>query len=393
MDYKILKKKSVKLVKSVASVQIVNDPKSLTDKRVKHKVSECIEDQNIDLIYDKVKILGSGGFADVYEYKRKWDGLKVACKIQHKEDRLTSEKVTVVENEIFVNNLLTGHCKMTHKNIVNMLNVYALPKTTLVFDLCEKGDLFDDIEKQTKYTEEDAAFCMMDILSGLAYCHGKGVYHRDLKPENFLLVKDPERPGKNIIKIADFGLAAVVKSKGDEVTDCKGTENYMSPEVISNQAHNHKADAWSVGVILFILLAGYPPFSDKSEIMAGKILFYREDFQDTSEEARQLICNFIRKNQLKRKSCAKMLTKDPWINGVAMKHNCVHRTETIENIKKFNAKRRFKVAGKAVGAAINLSKKAMGITRESSSVIDNSDKIHEKLDKLDLNSPQEDGET
>lgn len=168
--------------------------------------------------------------------------------------------------------------KLDHPNILRLIDYFEDPKYVyLVLELCTGGELFDRIIQNKFYNEEDARMIFRQIMSALQYCHSNGVVHRDLKPENFIMIspKDPFT-----LKIIDFGLSrtfnndrvlrempsddgnrrrktrAVLKTKA-------GTPFYIAPEVLTGN-YSEKCDVWSVGVILYILLCGYPPFYGES---------------------------------------------------------------------------------------------------------------------------------
>lgn len=124
------------------------------------------------------------------------------------------------------------------------------------------GELFDEIIKRKFLTEQDAMFIIRQILSATMYCHSKGVVHRDLKPENILIDYVAEN-GRIMIKIIDFGTALFVPPQ-TKISEMLGTPYYIAPEVITGE-YNEKCDVWSIGVILYILLSGSPPFSGEDD--------------------------------------------------------------------------------------------------------------------------------
>jgi len=304
-----------------------------------------------DDVYITHKLLGSGAFADVFSCTHKKSDAKFAVKKIKKKVNLPganshTKYTDTFESELRINTMLN------HKHIVNLIEVYELPKLCLVFDFCESGDLFDQIEKMTKYTEANAASYIQQMCTALAYMHEKGVVHRDLKPENLLLAKDPEDPSSNIIKIGDFGLSVEVDDKGF-TQGTAGSPDYIAPEILAKKQYTTKVDAWSTGIILFILIAGYPPFENREEIRAGKVIFYFEDWENTSEEVRMLIVKLLCLNMNKRLSC-KQILEDAWVvkhTGVTPPEDLMDMSRAKANIKKFNAKRKFKGAVKSVMAS------------------------------------------
>ncbi|VDO56881.1 unnamed protein product, partial [Onchocerca flexuosa] len=132
----------------------------------------------------------------------------------------------------------------------------------LVFDLVTGGELFEDIVAREFYSEADASHCIQQILESIAYCHLNNVVHRDLKPENLLLASKAKGAA---VKLADFGLAIEVQGDAEAWFGFAGTPGYLSPEVLKKDPYGKPVDIWACGVILYILLVGYPPFWDEDQ--------------------------------------------------------------------------------------------------------------------------------
>jgi serine/threonine protein kinase len=147
-------------------------------------------------------------------------------------------------------------------------------KIYIVMELVTGGELFDKIASRGRLKEDDARKYFQQVINAVDYCHSRGVYHRDLKPENLLL------DASGTLKVSDFGLSALsqqVREDGLLHTTC-GTPNYVAPEVINNKGYDGaKADLWSCGVILFVLMAGYLPFEDSNLMSLYKKIF-KADF-------------------------------------------------------------------------------------------------------------------
>ncbi|XP_046845431.1 calcium/calmodulin-dependent protein kinase type II subunit alpha-like isoform X1 [Xenia sp. Carnegie-2017] len=216
----------------------------------------------------------------------------------------------------------------------------------LVFDLVTGGELFEDIVAREYYSEADASHCIQQILESVQHCHNLGVVHRDLKPENLLL----ESKEKNaIVKLADFGLAIEVDTNKFGWYGFAGTPGYLSPEVLKKDNYGTAVDVWACGVILYILLVGYPPFWDEdqhklyNQIKSGVYDYPSPEWDTVTTEAKTLIDKMLTVNPEKRITASEAL-KDPWIvnrDGVASK---VHRQGTIDGLRKFNARRKLKGA-------------------------------------------------
>ena len=253
--------------------------------------------------YDQNELLGTGAFAEVRLCTHKETGTKYAAKTMTKNVKLTKAvrsrlgkgkkeetKQTIFEIEIDINR------KLNHKHIVNLIECFKCPKMVMVFELVTGGELFDDIEKNQFYSEDDAANCINQVLLGVEYIHSENVLHRDLKPENLLLdiSNDPNAPNGNKkiiknIKIADFGLAVKLNNDDEMTKGIAGTPDYTAPEVLKEQYYGKKIDVWSCGVILYILLCGYPPFDDEDEPGEGVLEYDPEDWEGVSDVVKDLI--------------------------------------------------------------------------------------------------------
>ncbi|KAG6524044.1 CBL-interacting serine/threonine-protein kinase 12-like [Zingiber officinale] len=203
--------------------------------------------------YEVGRLLGHGTFAKVYHARHAGTGESVAIKVLDKEKILQSGLVAHTKREIAVLR------RVRHPNIVHLHEVMATKsKIYFVMELVRGGELFARVAKG-RLPETDARRYFQQLISAVAFCHARGVYHRDLKPENLLL------DDRGDLKVSDFGLSAVsdqMREDGLFHTFC-GTPAYVAPEVLARKGYNGaKADIWSCGVILFVLMAGYLPFHD-----------------------------------------------------------------------------------------------------------------------------------
>ena len=150
---------------------------------------------------------------------------------------------------------------MKHPHIVELREVFDTKKTFyMVMEFMSGGELFERIVSKSKYSEREASDVTKKIASALKFCHDKNVVHRDLKPENLLYTDHTEAAD---IKIADFGFAKLIAADKVMATAC-GTPGYVAPEVLNNEPYTSKVDTWSLGVIIYILLCGFPPFYDEN---------------------------------------------------------------------------------------------------------------------------------
>ncbi|XP_075496720.1 CBL-interacting serine/threonine-protein kinase 20 [Primulina tabacum] len=203
--------------------------------------------------YEMGKLLGKGTFAKVYHARNLKTGESVAIKIIDKEKIVKVGLIDQIKREISVMR------RIKHPNVVQLYEVMASKsKIYFAIEYVKGGELFNKVAKG-RLKEDAARKYFQQLIAAVDFCHSRGVYHRDLKPENLLL----DESGN--LKVSDFGLSALVESKRQDGllhTTC-GTPAYVAPEVISKRGYDgEKADIWSCGVILFVLLAGYLPFQD-----------------------------------------------------------------------------------------------------------------------------------
>ncbi|ROL54047.1 Calcium/calmodulin-dependent protein kinase type II subunit beta [Anabarilius grahami] len=190
--------------------------------------------------------------------------------------------------------------------------------------------------------------CIQQILEAVLHCHQMGVVHRDLKPENLLLASKCKNAA---VKLADFGLAIEVQGDQQAWFGFAGTPGYLSPEVLRKEAYGKPVDIWACGVILYILLVGYPPFWDEDQhklyqqIKAGAYDFPSPEWDTVTPEAKNLINQMLTINPAKRITAQEAL-KHPWVCQRSTVASMMHRQETVECLKKFNARRKLKWAGR-----------------------------------------------
>lgn len=307
--------------------------------------------------------LGKGAFSVVKKAVHINTNLPYAAKIINTR-RLTSRDLQKLEREARI-------CRMLkHPNIVQLHHVFQENHVRyMVFDLITGGELFDDIVAREFYSEKDASHCIQQILDSVCYCHGLGIIHRDLKPENLLLAS--KEPGASV-KLADFGLA-VEAMDGKHFYGFAGTPGYLSPEVLRKDPYSYAVDVWACGVILYILLVGYPPFWDDDQskmfeqIKKGKFSYPSPEWDTVTASAKELINALLTMDQNKRLTAENAL-KHPWIQNRDKVASTMHRQETITGLKKFNARRKLKAAMHT----------AMIISRKTSSFFKAGSKMEQK---------------
>lgn len=291
-------------------------------------------------IYELKEELGKGAFSIVKRCIHKETRKEFAAKIFNTK-KLSARDLQKLEREAKI-------CRMLkHPNIVRLHATVAEEITHyLVFDLVTGGELFEDIVAREYYSEADASHCIQQILESVVHCHQAGVVHRDLKPENLLLASKEKGAA---VKLADFGLAVECEGEKTAWHGFAGTPGYLSPEVLRKEPYGKPADVWACGVILYILLVGYPPFWDEdqnrlySQIKAAAYEYPSPEWDTVSKEAKDLIDLMLVLDQKKRISAAAAL-KHPWIAERLSYAATFHRQDTIAGLKKFNARRKLKGA-------------------------------------------------
>jgi serine/threonine protein kinase len=229
---------------------------------------------------------------------------------------------------------------LANRHVVQLLDFFEEKKYFfMVMEYMRGGDVFDRIVEKNHYTEKDARDLVRILLKAVKFLHAQGVAHRDLKPQNLLLTvscadivgdtlfrppigspfSSPQSKDDDAsIKIADFGFSRRVHTPHSLTTRC-GTPTYVAPEILKNIPHDTKADMWSVGVIIYVLLVGYPPFmEDKQQdlfrkIRCGEYEFFEEDWIEVSEEAKDLIKNLLLTDPAQRLTAAEAL-ENPWFD-------------------------------------------------------------------------------
>uniref|UniRef100_A0AAX7SQ10 calcium/calmodulin-dependent protein kinase n=1 Tax=Astatotilapia calliptera TaxID=8154 RepID=A0AAX7SQ10_ASTCA len=291
--------------------------------------------------YQLYEELGKGAFSVVRRCMKISTGQEYAAKIINTK-KLSARDHQKLEREARICRLLK------HSNIVRLHDSISEEGFHyLVFDLVTGGELFEDIVAREYYSEADASHCIQQILEAVLHCHQMGVVHRDLKPENLLLASKLKGAA---VKLADFGLAIEVQGDQQAWFGFAGTPGYLSPEVLRKDPYGKPVDMWACGVILYILLVGYPPFWDEDQhrlyqqIKAGAYDFPSPEWDTVTPEAKDLINKMLTINPAKRVTATDAL-KHPWICQRSTVASMMHRQETVECLKKFNARRKLKVGG------------------------------------------------
>ncbi|CAD7684673.1 unnamed protein product [Nyctereutes procyonoides] len=314
--------------------------------------------------YQLFEELGKGAFSVVRRCMKIPTGQEYAAKIINTK-KLSARDHQKLEREARICRLLK------HPNIVRLHDSISEEGFHyLVFDLVTGGELFEDIVAREYYSEADASHCIQQILESVNHCHLNGIVHRDLKPENLLLASKSKGAA---VKLADFGLAIEVQGDQQAWFGFAGTPGYLSPEVLRKDPYGKPVDMWACGVILYILLVGYPPFWDEDQhrlyqqIKAGAYDFPSPEWDTVTPEAKDLINKMLTINPAKRITASEAL-KHPWICQRSTVASMMHRQETVDCLKKFNARRKLKgailttmLATRNFSAAKSLLKKPDGV--------------------------------
>ncbi|KAK5864033.1 hypothetical protein PBY51_001010 [Eleginops maclovinus] len=302
--------------------------------------------ENIEDVFIFMEELGSGAFSEVFMVKEKKTGKLFAMKCVKKKQKRDLN----LENEIAVLR------RIKHDNVVGMEDFYeSRTHYYLVMELVAGGELFDRILDRGVYSEKDASRVIRQVLHAVHYLHKNDIVHRDLKPENILYYSQEE---DSKIMISDFGLSKMVDS--DIMSTACGTPGYVAPEVLAQKPYSKAVDCWSIGVITYILLCGYPPFYEESETrLFSKIIKAQYEFDspfwdDISESAKDFIRNMMQKSPSMRFS-TEMALRHPWIIGKTARSQDIYYSVSVQIQKNF-AKSKWKQAYNAA-VAINHMKK------------------------------------
>ncbi|KAF5192718.1 kinase domain [Thalictrum thalictroides] len=275
-------------------------------KEDNHKKLWCLEDFEIG------KPLGKGKFGRVYLAREKKSKYIVALKVIFKEQLEKYRLQHQLRREMEIQNSLE------HPNVLRLFGwFHDADRIFLILEYAHRGELYKLLKKFGHLPEKQAATYIASLTKALAYCHQKHVIHRDIKPENLLL----DFEGR--LKIADFGWS--VQSTSKRRTMC-GTLDYLAPEMVENKAHDYAVDNWTLGVLCFEFLYGFPPFEAENQRDTFKrIIKVDLSFPPTphvSVEAKNLIVRLLVKDSSKRLPLQKILDH-PWIIKNADPKGCL----------------------------------------------------------------------
>jgi len=304
-------------------------------------------------LYKLSKVLGTGAFSTVKTgFHKRAPTKEYAVKCVDRK-KLTEEDTAALLDEVAILSMLKS-CP----HIIRLYDFFEEPDMFyLVLESMHGGELFDRIVQKSYYNEKEARDVCKILLEAIAYCHDHRVAHRDLKPENLLLCSLTD---DSSVKIADFGFAKIVHQPQSLKTQC-GTPGYVAPEILNGIPYDESADMWSVGVILYILLGGYPPFIDDNQrklfrkIRKGQYEFHEEYWGTVSDDAKNLISNLLVVNIDKRMTAREALQSN-WIALASDDYLQSHdMNANLVQMRKFNGKRKFRAAVASVIAVNKLT--------------------------------------
>ncbi|KAJ9540194.1 hypothetical protein OSB04_026700 [Centaurea solstitialis] len=325
-----------------------NQGGTIPSNRYKSYVLKDPTCHEIEQMYVLGKELGRGEFGVTYTCTDKVSGEVFACKSMLKKKLRSRVDIEDVIKEAKIMKHMPPHV-----NIVTLKDTYEDDTAVyFVMELCEGGELFDRIVAKGHYTERAAARVTKTIVEVIQMCHNHGVMHRDLKPENFLFANKHETAA---LKVIDFGLSVFFKP-GERFNEIVGSPYYMAPEVLK-QNYGPEVDVWSAGVILYILLCGFPPFSAETDqgvaqaIIRSVVEFKRDPWPKVSETAKDLVKKMLNRDPklrltaqevLGNLSCYRLISDHPWIQNAGKTPN-VSLGETVKaRLKQFSVMNKLK---------------------------------------------------
>ncbi|KAL1412064.1 Cell cycle serine/threonine-protein kinase cdc5/MSD2 [Vanrija albida] len=324
-------------------------PPPRKDKPVPPTPPLRILDRGRGVTYSRTGFLGEGGFARVYEVFDE-EATRKAVKVVHKASIKTKKNKTKLWAEIKL------HQMLVHPDVVRFHDCFEDDENVyMVLELCENGSLMDLLRRRRRYSEPEARYFLVQIIGACLYMHDMNVIHRDLKLGNLFLDGDMN------VKVGDFGLAALIENPGERKKTICGTPNYIAPEVLFDTANGHsfEVDVWSVGVILYTLLIGKPPFQTKDvKAIYRRIRENRYEFpadKEISSSAMDLISSILNSNPDKRPSLQAILqhrwfTDGPFPSHIP--HSANDGTPDFSNLSSSQSRRNFEaVKRKAAGPA------------------------------------------
>jgi calcium-dependent protein kinase len=302
-------------------------------------ITQTFSTTDIRSVYDFKKMIGGGHFGTVRTATLKSDpqatyAIKSILRENIAKDiRLLEEELAILQ-------------AVDHPNIVKFDQCYVDHRYVhIVMEYCNGGELFDRIVAAQRFSERHAADVMSQMLSSIKHLHGHGIVHRDLKPENFLM-NDPSENSE--VKLIDFGLSKrfSAKKEVEKMHTVVGTPYYVAPEVLKGN-YDISCDIWSLGVILYVFLCGYPPFEGDNNkeifrnVLKQRLQFDPAEWSTISDSAKDLVSKMLNKDPKKRISATQCL-EHPWFTSNDIETNHAGHDPILLNTQKLEVLRRIK---------------------------------------------------
>lgn len=320
--------------------------------------------------YRFLRVVGQGHYGTTFLCTHLETGEQVAIKALDKHHPEFDRALAVDELRILA-------AISDHPNVATLIEAWEDGNFVfLVLEACMGGELFDQILERKHLTEHDTGRILLAIMSVLHHCHERGIIHRDLKPENFLLHRSADQAAHPLapenLRAIDFGLSKLL-APGETCHSCVGSSYYVAPEVLKGE-YSFEADVWSVGVIAYILLSGFPPFWGSSDhtifqrILENDVDFDYEPWHLISPAAKDFVGRLLTKDPAKRMSLVEAM-QHPWITEQASVSDAPMSTAIFERLQKFTMQNRVKCMLMTL-AARHLSDDDIGSLREIFSLVD-----------------------
>jgi calcium/calmodulin-dependent protein kinase I len=285
-------------------------------------------------VYEIKHELGKGAFSVVKLGVNKKTGEKVAIKVIDKTQASAEADEKRLKTEVDILK------RVKHPNVVCLKDLYETPQSLyLIMELVTGGELFDKIVEKGQYSEKEASAVVKKIIEAVDYLHSLGIAHRDLKPENLLLRSEDDTD----VMISDFGLSKIISQDTMMATAC-GTPYYVAPEVLSASGYDHEVDLWSIGVITYLVLCGFPPFYGDTlpevfeQIMKADFDFPSPYWDEISADAKDFISKLLVVDSKKRATCKQAL-EHKWIKS-HNENNAKSLNIKSDRLEKFNSSRK-----------------------------------------------------